>query len=405
MKASDSASSFPKSYLKGYRYSAVKSGIKKTGDLDLALIVSDEPASVAGVFTKNRFPAAPVILDRERIKDGRARAILANAGCANACTGEPGIEDAASSSRWIAVALDIPEEEILVASTGVIGDRLPVEKIRSNVSVLVAGLDAGASDKVARAIMTTDTVPKTAARSGAASGFPYGVFGVVKGSGMIHPDMATMLCFVMTDAKVEPAALRAALESGLERSFHAITVDGDTSTNDTVLVLANGASGGPVVVEGGPDFDVFANALGEVLEELAVAVVKDAEGATKLIHIRVEGAENKEAALLTAKAVAHSPLCKTAFYGEDINWGRILCAAGYGGAEVDPDKAALWYDDVQIVVNGRGVGPEAEARALLAAKNREFTVRLDLGVGDAEAVFHTSDLSHDYVTINASYKT
>ena len=401
MKASDGASSLPK----GYRYSAVKSGIKKTDDFDLALIVSDEPASVAGVFTKNRFPAAPVILDRERIKGGRASAILVNAGCANACTGRQGLTDAVTSSRWIAEALDIPEEEILVASTGVIGDGLPMEKIRSNVPGLVAGLDAGASDQVARAIMTTDTVPKTAVRSGAAGGVPYGVFGVVKGSGMIHPDMATMLCFVMTDAKVEPAALRAALESGLERSFHAITVDGDTSTNDTVLVLAGGASGGPGIVEGGPEFDAFSDALGEVLEELALAVVIDAEGATKLIHIRVEGAENKDAALLTAKAIAHSPLCKTAFYGEDINWGRILCAAGYGGAEVDPDKVALWYDDVMIVENGRGVGPEAEALALAAAKSREFTVRIALGVGDAEAVFHTSDLSHDYVTINASYKT
>ncbi len=391
--------------VKGFQFSAVSCGIKKGDLLDLALIHSRRPAAAAGALTTNRVAAAPVLLDRERLRLGRARAILVNAGCANACTGQDGYRDALESARWVAQALDVPEEEVLVASTGVIGVPLPMGQIERGIPPLVSGLHEGALPSVAQAIMTTDTRPKWTVRSCTLGGEEIRMAAVAKGAGMIYPRMATMLCFVVTDAAVPSPILRKGLLAALEDSFHSITVDGDTSTNDTVLALANGASGAPPVEEGSFLEAEFTNLLEDVLREMALAIVRDAEGATRTIHLHVRGARDKEEARTVASVIAHSPLVKTALYGGDVNWGRILAAAGRSGAEVDPERINLWYEDVQLVRCGRGVGGEADDEAKEVAKRGEFTVRLDLGVGPGEFVMHTCDLSQEYVTINASYKT
>jgi glutamate N-acetyltransferase/amino-acid N-acetyltransferase len=391
--------------VKGFWFSAVSGGIKKTGALDLGLICSQEEAAVAGVFTTNRVAAAPVLLGRERVRSGRARAILVNAGCANACTGPEGYRDAVTAAGWVAEALGLEEESVLMASTGVIGVPLPMDRLRGAVGPLVSGLRPEGFPDVARAMMTTDTRPKWAVRSGLIGDKRFRLAGVVKGAGMIHPQMATMLCFVVTDAAVGADLLQASLVRCLPRSFHAITVDGDTSTNDTVLVLANGASGSPRLKTGSQEAETFEAALGEVLEELALALVQDAEGATRLVHIQVEGAPDEPGALKAARAVAHSPLVKTALYGADVNWGRIVCAVGYSGVEVDPDRIDLWYGDVQLVKGGRPTPAEEESKAQEIARSREFTIRVGLGLGGGRATIHTCDLSHDYVTINGSYKT
>lgn len=391
--------------VKGFEFSAVSCGIKRGNLLDLALIHSRRPAAAAGAFTTNRVAAAPVALDRERLEKGRARAILVNAGCANACTGQEGYRDALESARCVAQALDVPEDEVLVASTGVIGVPLPMGPLRAGIAPLVKALDDEGLPSVARAIMTTDTTPKWTVRSSTLGGEEVRMAAVAKGAGMIHPRMATMLCFVMTDAEVPSPILRRSLLAALDGSFHAITVDGDTSTNDTVIVLANGASGAPPVEDGSSLEAEFATLLEDVLREMALAVVKDAEGATKTVHLHVRGARDKEDARIVASAISHSPLVKTAFYGEDVNWGRILAAAGRSGVEVDPERMDLWYEDVHLVRSGCPVGGQAEEAAKEVAARREFTVRLDLGMGPGEFVMHTCDLSHEYVTINASYKT
>ena len=391
--------------VQGFRFSAVACGIKKDGAPDLALIHSDVAASAAGVFTTNRVAAAPVLLDRERLRSGEARAILVNAGCANACTGDGGYADAVATSRWVAQALELQEPEVLVASTGVIGARLPTERIREGVAPLVAGLGPERLPDAARAIMTTDTHPKWTLRTDTQGGVQVRMAGMAKGAGMIHPQMATMLCFVVTDASVPPALLQDGLVKGLDGSFHSITVDGDTSTNDTVLLLANGASGGPPLAPGTPEAWACQRLLGDVLREMALAVVRDAEGATKLVHLEVEGAPDPQAAQRVARCIAHSPLVKTALYGEEVNWGRIMTAVGYSGVPVDPHTIDLWYDDVQLVGGGQSADPQAEGKAQEIARRREFTIRVALGQGQGRALLHTCDLSHDYVTINGSYKT
>lgn len=392
--------------VKGFLFSAVCCGMKRQADeLDLALIFSQVPASVAGVFTKNRVAAAPVVLDRERLSRGICRGILANAGCANACTGPEGYQDAIETTRWAAQALGISPEEVLVASTGVIGTRLPMGRIRSGIAPLVQGLDPARLEDVARAIMTTDTRPKWTIRQRILEGTEVRMAAVVKGAGMIHPSMATMLCFVVTDAAVDPGLLQRFLEGSLESSFHSITVDGDTSTNDTLLVLANGGSGGSAILEGSRAALAFQEMLREVLEEMALAVVRDAEGATKLVHIQVEGASDHFWADRVARTIAHSPLVKTAFYGQEVNWGRIVAAAGYSGAPLEADRIDLWYGQVQVLRGGRPVGEQSERRAMDVARQKEFTIRIALGVGQGRAVIHTCDLSHEYVTINGSYRS
>ena len=400
------------SLVAGFRFAGVSCGIKpKTaayGDraLDLALIVSDQPCNAAGVFTQNQFPAAPVLFDKKTLAaNARSiRAVVINAGNANACTGEQGLKDAAASAHLVDTALNLPANATLVLSTGVIGLPLPMTRIEAGIraAAVLARSETGQSSEglalASQAIMTTDTKPKTASRqAGQAT-----LLGIAKGAAMIHPNMATLLAVVITDAAIQPDALQAILRRAAGRSFNAITVDGDQSTNDTLLVLANGLAG-PV------DAAAFEQALTEVCQSLAQQMVRDAEGASKFVTVRVTGAANETAARAVAKTVAASVLFKTAVYGGDPNWGRVLMAAGNSGVSIDPVRVALWFagdggQPLQVVANGAPLTySEAEAAAIFACA--DLDVRLDLGAGGAKAAVWTSDLTHDYVTLNAHYRT
>lgn len=391
--------------VKGFRFSAVEAAVKKPGRLDFAMILSDVPAAVAAVFTTNRVKAAPVLLSMERASRGEARAVVVNSGNANACTGGRGISDAGETARLVAEAAGIPEDSILVASTGVIGKPLPMERIRGAVSGLVNGLSAGGLGDVARAIMTTDTFAKSESASGEAGGAGYTVAGVAKGAGMIMPNMATLLSFLVTDAAVDPVFLGSLFRRAVDSSFNIISIDGDTSTNDTAVLLANGMAGNPVITPGTPDGERFETCVRKVLLSLARQIVRDGEGATKFVEIRVVGASSTVDAKTAAMAVANSMLVKTAFFGQDANWGRILAAVGYSGAEVDQDRVALSFDDVSMVRDGVFVGGDAEERGTEVLRKKEFSVTIDLRLGDGEAVVYTSDISHEYVSINADYRT
>ena len=391
--------------IKGFKFSAVEAAIKKPGRLDLALIFSETPATLAAVFTTNKVKAAPVLLGMERATDGICQAVVVNSGNANACTGPRGMEDARETSRLVAEGLGIPDEEVQVSSTGVIGVQLPMERLRGGVPKLVEGLESGTLDDVARAIMTTDTFPKLESRQGEAGGVRYTIAGVAKGAGMIMPNMATMLAFIVTDAAVEPAWLRKAFRQVIDASFNVITVDGDTSTNDTALLLANGAVGNPLIQGGTPEADRFMQELQDVVLTLARQIVRDGEGATKFVAITVKGAASAEEARRAAMSVANSSLVKTAFFGQDANWGRILAAVGYAGVAVDPDRVALFFDDVLMADNGVFAGGDAETLGSEVLHKKEFTVTVDLRLGEGSATVYTSDLSYDYVKINADYRT
>jgi len=391
--------------VKGFQFSAVEAAIKKPGRRDLALIFSETPAAVAAVYTTNKVKAAPVLLDMHRTPTGICRAIVVNSGNANACTGAQGMADATETARLVAEGTGVAEEMVLVSSTGVIGVPLPMERIRRGIPSLVAGLSTGTLDDVAHAIMTTDTFPKLETRTGVAGGEQYTVAGVAKGAGMIMPNMATMLAFIVTDAAVEPSWLRTVFAAGVERSFNAITVDGDTSTNDTAFIMASGAAGTHLLHDGVDGAADFVRLLDEVLLALAKLIVKDGEGATKFAAITVKGARSDADAKRAAMAVANSCLVKTAFFGQDANWGRIFAAVGYSGADVEPDRAELFFDDVQMVASGVFAGGDAEARGTEVLKKKEFSVTVDLHLGDGSATVYTSDLSYDYVKINADYRT
>jgi len=370
----------------------------------LALVASDRPATVAGVFTTNRFCAAPVVYDREIVAVGSARAVIVNSGNANACTGEQGLADVHRTAETVAGALDVTKQEVLVASTGVIGQRLPVVKICDAVSGLVEGLSRGGGGKAAEAIMTTDTVPKEAAVRLEIGGVPVTVGGMAKGAGMIAPNMATMLAFLTTDAAIESGPLDDALRAAVNRSFNCISVDGDSSTNDTVLVLANGAAGGDAIVQGSAEYEQFSDALGEVCRELALMLVRDGEGATKVMEVHVTGAKDADDARRAARAVAESVLVKIAMFGGDANWGRIACAVGYSGAHLDPAKVALCIGDVEVMHGGQVVSyREEDAGAVV--RQSEVPIRIELGLGDGEATFWSCDLTDEYVRINADYRT
>lgn len=391
--------------VKGFSFSAVEAAIKKPGRLDFALICSELPTTVAAVYTANKVKAAPVLLDMERTRGGSCRAVVVNSGNANACTGRQGMDDARETARLVAAGIGVEEESVLVASTGVIGMPLPMERIRGGVAPLVAGLATGTLADVANAIMTTDTFPKLEQRSGTIDGIPYTIAGIAKGAGMIMPNMATMLAFLVTDAAVEPAWLRQVFTEGITASFNAISVDGDMSTNDTALIMANGAAGNVPLAGAGTGAAEFVLLLNEVLLALAKQIVRDGEGATKFVEITVKGARNTSEAKQAALAVANSLLVKTAFFGQDANWGRIFAAVGYSGADVDPDRTELFFDDVRMVDGGVFAGGDAEARGTEVLQKKEFTVTVDLHLGDGRATVYTSDLSYDYVKINADYRT
>ncbi len=391
--------------IKGFKFSAVKAAIKKPGRLDLGLIFSETPATVAALFTTNRVKAAPVLLSAERVRCGAAQAILVNSGNANACTGPQGLDDAREASRLIAEGVGVPDEAVLLASTGVIGVPLPMDRIRKAIPPLVEGLVSGTLADLAEAIMTTDTTPKLETRSAEADGNPYTIAGIAKGAGMIMPNMATMLAFLITDAAVDPAWLGRIFREANDTSFNAITVDGDTSTNDTVIILANGAAGNRPLSSDHPDAGRFAELLREVMADLAKKLVKDGEGATKFVTITVKGAASDSEARQAAMAVANSCLVKTAFFGQDANWGRILCAVGYSGVTIDPGRVSLYFDDVAMAKNGVFAGGDAEARGTAALSKSEFAVTVDLRLGNGTATVYTTDLSYDYVRINADYRT
>ena len=392
--------------VKGFKYSAVRAGIRKKDRLDLGLIYAEEPAAAAGVFTTSRVKAAPVLLDMERIRHGRAQAILVNSGVANACTGDKGMQAAESSSRFIASLLKIDENLVQVASTGVIGEQLPVEKIGAAAESLVMGLAPENYDQVARAIMTTDTVPKTAGRTCSIGGQEVRLFGMAKGAGMIMPNMATMLAFVMTDAAILPDILGEHLAAGVSQSFNRITVDGDTSTNDTVLVLASCKAGNtPIDSRESEGSGLFGTALADLLKDLALQIVADGEGATKLVTVRVRNAQTVAVAEQAARTIANSALVKTAFFGEDANWGRIIAALGRSGIDFDPYRVDIAFDDVFLVQDGLALGKEAEAAATGILKQKAFTVNVDLKAGTAAGEVYTCDFSVDYVKINADYRS
>ena len=393
----------------GFSAAAVAAGIKQSGRPDLVLLVSDRECAAAGVFTRNRVAAAPVLLDRETLAAGRAalRGVIINAGNANACTGEPGLADAREMQRLAAAAAGAQPGQFLVMSTGVIGVPLPMERVRAGVDAAAPRLSAAGGAAAAEAIMTTDTHPKRAALELALAGGRVRLGGMAKGAGMIHPDMATLLAVLTTDAAVPPDDLDSLLREAVAVSFNAISVDGDTSTNDTVLLLANGASG--VALAGAADRALFAAALTELCLQLAQMIVRDGEGATRFVTLVVSGAATAADARRAADAIATSPLVKTAFAGGDPNWGRILAAAGRSGAEVDPQRLGLWVGapgaEPQQLVRQGTPAPFREADAAAVFALPEFTVRVDLGLGEGTATLWTTDLSHDYVTINADYRT
>ena len=389
--------------VQGFKASAVKAGLKKDKGLDLALIFSERETAVAGVFTTNKVVAAPVILTREHIKSGRARAIIANAGNANACTGKAGFNDARRTAELVADRLGIGADEVLVASTGVIGQPLNVDRIAEAMPALVERLSPDGIPTAARAIMTTDSFPKISHFEGHAGGRPYRILGVAKGAGMIMPNMATMLCFIVSDIRIDSNDLNGVLSSSVETTFNRITVDGDTSTNDTVLVMANGMAGNTALTE--VDSKGFARGLETVMGELAQMIVRDGEGATKVIYMEIKGARSASDALKAARTVGNSSLVKTACYGQDPNWGRIMAALGRADIVMDEEKVDIWVNDILIVSAGLGKGQEAEKKAAEIMVRKEYTITIDLHQGDFEDRIITCDLTHEYVSINASYRT
>jgi glutamate N-acetyltransferase / amino-acid N-acetyltransferase len=389
----------------GFFFSGISSGIKKNGSRDLGLIYSEVPAQVAGIFTTNVVKAAPVLLDMERVKRGLCQAVFVNSGNANACTGSQGLRDARRISSWVARRLGIDQQMVLVSSTGVIGVPLPINKIKEGIPELVEGLSPEDWMKAVEAIMTTDTFPKVTVATCRVKGTQVKLCGMVKGAGMIRPDLATMLSFLITDAHIDAPLLQRMLLEAADDSYNCITVDGETSTNDTVLLLANGKANHPSLNRIDRDGKKFQSMLSEVCQNLAKSVVKDGEGATKFIEILIRRARSREDAKRAAYTVAQSPLVKTAFFGEDANWGRILCALGYSGSDINPNRIDLFFDKVPVVRNGVGTGPRLEKQSSQVLKKKSFKMTIDLHQGKGQFSVFTTDLSLDYVKINASYRS
>jgi glutamate N-acetyltransferase/amino-acid N-acetyltransferase len=389
---------------RGFLTATTRCGLKKSGE-DLAIIYSERPAVAAAVFTQNLVQAAPVVLSRAHLRHKTHRAIIVNAGCANACTGEAGMKDARRTTQLVAELLDCDEREVLVASTGVIGVRLQIDKLESGIRTAAAQLSRASGARVAEAILTTDTRPKRAQKTFRLGGRRVTIAGVAKGAGMIHPNMATLLSFVTTDAAISKAALQAALSRAVAASFNRISVDGDTSTNDTLIALASGAAENKIIAEvKSLAFAQFTDALTEVCRALAIAVARDGEGARKLITVRVLNAPSERDAKRIAETVIISPLVKTAIAGEDANWGRIMMAAGRSGARFDPAKVEIRIGNLPVCRRGGGLKfDEARAREIL--KRDEVTLTINLHQGEAETTAWTCDLTEGYIRINADYRS
>ena len=389
----------------GMLAAGMAAGIKKGDVLDLALIASEREATAAGVFTLNKVVAAPVILDRQRLRRGKGRAILVNSGNANACTGPQGYADAVQAAALTAKALRFRPENVFIASTGVIGKPLPMERIEAAIPVLASQLRRDGGEDAARAIMTTDTTVKMVVATDTMGGRTITVGGIAKGSGMIHPNMATMLAFLATDAAVPRTVLQRGLRQATDRSFNRVPVDGDTSTNDMVLCLANGVAGNRPLTPGSVDARRFQALLDYVCLDLAKKIAWDGEGATKFVELRVQRARTTNDAVRVAVAIATSSLVKTAWFGEDANWGRIMAAIGRAGIRLVEDRIGIAYSDVAVVRRGIGLGQAAEDRANVVLKGCEFTLTVDLGLGHSTATVWTTDLTTDYVKINAAYRS
>ena len=388
---------------KGFLAAGVHCGLKAQG-LDLAVIFSEVPAAGAAVFTTNKVAAAPVLLSRQHLGSGPMRAVVANSGNANACNGERGMEDARAMAAAAAKALGVETEQVFVASTGVIGQPLAIDKVEAGIKQAASVLSIDGGEDAARAIMTTDTRKKERAVVVDINGVQVRIGGIAKGAGMIQPNMATMLAFITTDCVIKEDLLQAALKEAVDESFNMITVDGDTSTNDTVIVLANGQAENPLIDQQDEAYFAFLAGLKEIATGLAKDIVRDGEGATKLIEVNVKGAKDFAAARQVAKAIANSNLVKTAIFGCDANWGRIICAAGYAGVDLIPSQVDIYLGDEQVAAKGAGL-PFDEDRVKKILEGDEVAITVDLNMGGGMATVWTCDLTYDYITVNASYRS
>jgi glutamate N-acetyltransferase/amino-acid N-acetyltransferase len=389
---------------RGFTAAAVAAAIKYTGRTDLAVVYSKVPAQAAAVYTLNRFKAAPLQVTEQNISNGIAQAIVVNSGIANAGMGAEGMRLAREMSDCAAEALNIAKDDVIIASTGVIGMPLPMDKVKNGIQKVSKALYADGGHDAAKAIMTTDTVCKEMAVQLRIDGKVVTIGAMAKGSGMIHPNMATMLGFITTDVNIDNKALQAAFKANIDDSFNMVSVDGDTSTNDMVAILANGQAGNTLLTEESLDFPAFKEALREICIAMAQKIAGDGEGATKLVECTVTGAATKEDARLAAKAIIASSLVKTAIYGNDANWGRIACAAGYSGAQFDPDKVNIFIGDVQVAQNGMGLEFD-EAKATETLKQKKVNILVKFNIGNEEATAWGCDLTYDYVSINADYRS
>lgn len=389
---------------RGFSAAGVAAKVRKNGRRDLAVLSSEKCAAAAAVYTQNQVKAAPVLLTQKHLAAGQIQAIVVNSGIANACTGEQGLKDAKDMAELTGDALGIPMEHVAVASTGVIGEYLPMDKVAAGIKEAVVALSPEGGREAAEAILTTDTITKEFAVKFILSGKEVMIGGMAKGSGMIHPNMATMLSFITTDADVEQQALDHALRWVVERSFNSITVDGDTSTNDMAVIMANGQAGNPSLSEQDEEFTLFREALSTVCTALAKMIARDGEGATKFLEVQIKGAASEDDARRIARAVAGSNLVKTAVSGEDPNWGRILSAAGASGVPFDPNTADVYLGDLQVAAHGQGISfDEEQAGSIL--QEHDVLITVDLHQGKAVGIAWGCDLSYDYVRINAAYRT
>ena len=389
---------------KGFQAAGVKAGIKKSGNLDVAVIYTEKKAVVAGTFTKNAVAAAPVHVSKEVVATHTAHAIVANAGCANACTGAQGEADAAAMQRIAADALGCSAQDVIVGSTGIIGQLLPMDKVEQGIHAAVKNLSVDGSVDAGNAIITTDTYSKTGATSVMIGGKEVRFGIIAKGSGMIRPDMATVLCFITTDADIDGMLLQEALSEVIEHSLNMISIDGDMSTNDMAIVLANGAAGNPKITEKNADYEAFKETLLALCQGISEKIAADGEGATKFITVHVKGAKSFTDAKTVGMSVANSPLVKTAFFGEDPNWGRVICAVGYAGVPMDPNHTTVQFGGIPVYADGVGVSYDEDAlRAVMTA--HDIVVEVDLKDGDSEAKVWTCDFSYEYVKINGEYHT
>lgn len=389
--------------VKGFHSNGIAAGIKKNGKHDLGIVFFDKECDGFGMFTTNKVKAAPVLVCKKHIKN-KTRMVVVNSGNANACTGETGINDAITICKECAEVFNVPYDSVIPMSTGVIGQRLPVNNIKNGITALSKIINEKNDNNFPLAIMTTDTIMKKVGVKVKTPEYEYTMVGTAKGSGMIHPNMATMLAFIFTDAAIDKKLADKAFKSSIDKSFNSITVDGDTSTNDSVFMFTSGLAGNKQITKQNADYEIFSNAVELLTSELAKMIVKDGEGATKLVEIEVKGAKNIEQAKKAAFTIGTSSLVKTAFYGEDANWGRIICAVGYCGVDFKVEDVKLYFDNLLLFKNGEPANySENDASKIL--KNKEFKVTVDLGKGNKSWTIWTTDLSNEYIRINASYRS